>query len=231
MAFGLLTVKPHLGLLLPVALLCGGHWRCMASAVATALVLAGLSLLAFGWAPWPAFVAQAARAEALIDSGAVPWSLMPTVLPALRLAGLSERIADGGQLLAGLIALACVVWAWRRPGSPGLKAAVLCLATFLALPFAYAYDLTLLTLPLFWWAKAGVRRRTEAAMLSLVALLPFLGPGLAKLGLPVSPWSLPPCWPSPCGEFFCPQMVRGRPRFQYHRHRGIITQMNTDKSG
>ena len=203
MAFGLLTVKPHLGLLLPVALLCGGHWRCMASAVATALVLAGLSLLAFGWAPWPAFVAQAARAEALIDSGAVPWSLMPTVLPALRLAGLSERIADGGQLLAGLIALACVVWAWRRPGSPGLKAAVLCLATFLALPFAYAYDLTLLTLPLFWSAKAGVQEANRSGHARVWSpCCPSSAPVWPNLAYPSPPGHCRPAGPHLAANFF-----------------------------
>ena len=43
--FGLLTFKPQLGLLIPVALLAGCHWRAVASASATAAVLLGGSLI------------------------------------------------------------------------------------------------------------------------------------------------------------------------------------------
>jgi hypothetical protein len=45
---GLLTFKPHLGLLIPVALIAGGHRRAFLSAGVTTLALAALSWLAFG---------------------------------------------------------------------------------------------------------------------------------------------------------------------------------------
>src|SRR6185295_1703313 len=41
---GLLTYKPHFGLLFPVALIAAGQWRVIAFAAATALALAAASL-------------------------------------------------------------------------------------------------------------------------------------------------------------------------------------------
>ncbi len=186
-ALGLLTIKPHFGLLLPLALICGGHWRAIAAAATTALALGIASLLLFGPAPWAAFLAHAGQGGALMESGAVPWVLMPTLFPALRLLGLSPPLAYAAQAAAALAAAVAVGWAWRRRGPADLKAAVLCLATLLALPFAHAYDLVVATLPLFWLAGQGFRTRAEVTLAVLTALLPFLGPGLAKLGLPVSP--------------------------------------------
>ena len=123
----------------------------------------------------------------MMQSGAVPLSLMPTLYPSLRLLGVPTLAAHAAQsVLAALSALA-VAWAWRRRGPIGLKAGVLCLATLLAMPFAYAYDLVLLTLPLFWLAAAGIRTRAEVILAALAALLPFLGPGLAKLDIPIGP--------------------------------------------
>lgn len=186
-AFGLMTVKPHFGLLLPIALVCGGHWRSIAAACATALALAAVSLLAWGPAPWQDFLAGSGVGGRLLDGGNVPWTLMPTVFPSLRLLGASSTAAVEAQVLAAAIGLGTVVWGWRRPGTPELKAALLCLATLLAVPFAYAYDLVILTLPIFWLARVGLSRPVEVATIGAAGLLPFLGPGLAKLGVPIGP--------------------------------------------
>ncbi|MBF0246567.1 MAG: DUF2029 domain-containing protein, partial [Alphaproteobacteria bacterium] len=55
--FGLLAFKPHLGVLVPLVLALGGHWRTFAAAAFTA-VLAGLAAGAVGgfdaWAVYPA---------------------------------------------------------------------------------------------------------------------------------------------------------------------------------
>ena len=54
-AFGLLTVKPQLGLLVPVLLIAQGNWRTFFAAAATALVLAALSVLVYGAEAWQAY--------------------------------------------------------------------------------------------------------------------------------------------------------------------------------
>src|SRR5262245_9079541 len=53
---GLLTYKPHFGILFPLVLLLDRRWQVIAAAIVTALALAALATLAFGVAPWRAFI-------------------------------------------------------------------------------------------------------------------------------------------------------------------------------
>ena len=64
--FGLLTFKPQLGLLIPVALLAGCHWRAVASASATAVVLLGGSLIVLGAETWELYLSTTASYQRLI---------------------------------------------------------------------------------------------------------------------------------------------------------------------
>src|SRR5690606_37204612 len=52
---GLLTYKPHFGLLFPAALIAAGHWRVLITAAATAALMVLASWLAFGTETWLAF--------------------------------------------------------------------------------------------------------------------------------------------------------------------------------
>lgn len=56
--FGLLTIKPQLGVLLPFLLLRERQWRTVASACATTVVLGLLSLALFGADAWSGYVAN-----------------------------------------------------------------------------------------------------------------------------------------------------------------------------
>src|SRR6185369_11142314 len=47
--FGALCYKPHFGLLVPLALAAGGHWRAFLAAAASATALVVASLALFGW--------------------------------------------------------------------------------------------------------------------------------------------------------------------------------------
>src|SRR5207253_7794896 len=53
--FGLLTYKPHLGLVLPFALLALGAWRAIFAGTVTAIVLVGTSVAVFGLEPWRSY--------------------------------------------------------------------------------------------------------------------------------------------------------------------------------
>jgi len=55
---GLLCYKPHLALLVPVALAAGGHWRAFGAAAVTVAVVVGLSVALFGVEPWRAYLAE-----------------------------------------------------------------------------------------------------------------------------------------------------------------------------
>jgi hypothetical protein len=60
---GLLTFKPQMGILFPLALLVSRKWRVIVSAMATSVVLIVTSIVVFGYQGWPSFI------HALLDRG------------------------------------------------------------------------------------------------------------------------------------------------------------------
>jgi hypothetical protein len=143
---GLLSYKPQLGLLVPVALASAGLWSCL---LATALTFAALILVtsaAFGWTIWliwlkalPAHLHLYALGENIRISDV----LSPTVTANLQLVDAPGWLIASAQLVAALGAAAVVWWSFRhRSRSAALL--TLCAATFLATPHAVFYDLTML---------------------------------------------------------------------------------------
>lgn len=159
---GLASVKPHFGVLIPIALICGAHWKAFFAATATVLAAALLSGLLLGADPWYAFVGTLFANLRGFEQGIYKWWIMPSVMGALHQAGLDLAWASRGQMLATVLALAAVSWSWwqspGRPDLPGLEAAVLCSATLLAVPMVYLYDMMLLV-PAIAWLWSDMRQR------------------------------------------------------------------------
>jgi hypothetical protein len=159
---GLLSYKPHFGILVPLALIAGGYWRTILAAGATTLAFAAASLAVFGAGAWIAFFDNMPFLRQVLENGNLPWFKMPTTFAALRLLGAPVGLAYGAQALAALAAAGAVVWAWRRTGHGSAplaaRAAVLVIATLLATPYAFDYDLTLIGLAVAWLAWDGVQR-------------------------------------------------------------------------
>lgn len=192
--FGLLSYKPHLGVLVPLALIAGGHWRAIAAAAVTTLAFAGLSLALFGPEPWLAFLGNMPFLRRILEDGNLPWTKMPTAFAALRLMGGPVALAYAVQAVAALAAAAAVIWAWRRAGPLPLKAAVLVSGALLASPYSFDYDLALLGLAVAWLGWFGVQtgfRPGEKAVLVAAWLSPALAtPIAAALGLQLGPVAL-----------------------------------------
>jgi alpha-1,2-mannosyltransferase len=157
--FGVLTFKPHLGLLLPVALVSGGHWRALAVAAATGVAFAAISVVLLGTGVWTDFLASIASTRSMLESGLNlgHYYKMQSVFAAARLLGTSEFVAYTLQALAALGAAAVVAWAWRRRrGDTDLKNAALMAATPLSTAFIFDYDLMLLSPAIAWLARRGI---------------------------------------------------------------------------
>jgi hypothetical protein len=92
LAFGALCYKPHLGLMVPVALLAAGQWRAIASAAATVAAATAATLILYGIATWQAFLAMAQRSVGgAMDSGRVLWSGRADPTGAAQLLGLTAH--------------------------------------------------------------------------------------------------------------------------------------------
>ena len=61
LVIGLLTIKPQLGVLIPLALIAGRYWRAIAGAVLSSALLAALAYALFGIETWRAFLAARTR--------------------------------------------------------------------------------------------------------------------------------------------------------------------------
>jgi len=192
----LLAVKPHLFLLVPLALLASRRWRALGSAAAVLLVLIAASWLAFGGASWRAMIADLGgfeSAEKLMPpttgnaaavEGFLLWNWQPSVFVMALALGLSRGMAALAQAATALAAAGAVVWAWVGPGPRTLKAAVLVVGSLLVSPYLYNYDLVLLILAIAWLGWHGARQgwlRGEKLMLLVAWLLPGLVVPLADL--------------------------------------------------
>ncbi|MGH7054222.1 MAG: glycosyltransferase family 87 protein, partial [Stellaceae bacterium] len=153
--FGALCYKPHLGLLVPVALLAGGRWRAFAAAGAAAGALCLASLLLFGAATWHAFLASALAAHATYASGSIAVVAYVTPWGAALQLGAGPALAWAVQGMATLAAAGFVAWVWRRDLPLPVRAAALAAATLAAVPVALMYDLMLATVAILWLVRAG----------------------------------------------------------------------------
>lgn len=178
--FGVLTFKPHLGLLLPVALVAGGHWRAIIAAAFTAILSAAASVALFGTGVWADFLASTTGTRSMLESGMNfgHYYKMQSVFAAARLLGLSMPVAYSLQAVAAFGAAGALVWVWRRPtGDPEMKNAALMAATPLSTAFIFDYDLMLLAPPIAWLARKGVTGTPlpyERTILVAAFLAPFV---------------------------------------------------------
>ena len=180
---GLLTYKPHFGILFPVALAAGGYWRAFIAASVTAVILALASIIAFGIEPWLAFLRWLpVTSNAFLSEGRAEIEKMQSLFALLRTLGTAEWIAWGAQMaLSGATAFA--VWKiWRsREHAFDLKAAALSVGVLLATPYIYLYDMVAITVPIAFLVSLSMSRgflRHEipaiAAAILLVAIFPFV---------------------------------------------------------
>ncbi len=177
MCFGLLTYKPQLGPLIPVALAVAGRWRCFAAATATAVIFAALATLAFGIPVWSAFLGSTALAREHLE-GLPDYTRFASLFAVARLAGLAPLPAHAVQILfSTLPALAAVIAVARRQPGGTAEGAVLVAAIPFAMPFFYEYEVAMLAIPMAWLLAEGVRtgfRPGEKSALFFVFLSPLL---------------------------------------------------------
>jgi hypothetical protein len=189
-AFGFLSLKPQVALLLPLILLLDRRWVTIAAAAATAACLIAFAALAFGVEPFIAFVTKAMPYQAALFAGS-PYELfgtrmIPTAFMNARLAGADITTAWMLQVPVSLFGIALVVWTARRTDEPLLRYAGLVTGTFLASPYLLVYDMTMFG-PVILGLWPRVKDRLPAqALIGALWSLPAVGLVLAMAGIPIS---------------------------------------------
>lgn len=139
---GLLSYKPQFGLLFPVALIAGGHWRTITTAAMVTGGLAAASWFAFGGAAWAAFVHWLPiTGHVVLGKGDADFARLQSFYGLARAAGGEGTLAWTVQGAASLTAAAGVARIWLSRLPYDLKAATLAAAALIVTPYLYMYDL------------------------------------------------------------------------------------------
>ena len=190
---GLLSYKPQIWALVPLALLAARQWRALASMAATVLVLMLVSAALFGPAFWLAFLdaaREAAGPRVVEEMFERIFMHMTTLLAAARIVGLPPAVSGLVQTAGALLAMAAVWLSFSRKGQSDARIAVLATATFLVSPYTLNYDLLLLmpaAVAMFRLGIADGFRPMERLVLLMLWLIPTLGMILNRLDLPLQP--------------------------------------------
>lgn len=183
---GMLSYKPQLGLLVPIALASAGLWPTFAVACATMIALAAVATMVFGWSVWPAWMAMLPSYATIFDKEAT-LKYIPTVLGNLQMLGVALPIAKAVQaLVTG--AVAGIIWRSFQRNSAKLAAAALLIGTFLATPHAFIYDMPMTTVAFILFIE--MRRQTTAEF-SLAEVLILIVAFMFPLLMLLSDFSLP----------------------------------------
>ncbi len=169
--FGTLCYKPHFGLLVPVALAAGGHWRAFAGAFLTAAALCLLSLALFGWETWSGYLTAAAASPATYQSGRIAFSGFANPFGGVLLLGGNPTMAYAAQGATILAAGLLVGYVWHARLPLPIRAATLASATLAAAPIILFYDLMLAAVAALWLLRADeTHRLAQSEKIALAAL-------------------------------------------------------------
>lgn len=171
--FGLLTYKPQFGVVLPLLLTVGRHWRAMGAAAVTALSAAGLAAMITGPEAWFAFSRSIGGAGASFLGQGQALDAMQSVYAVLwpHLGSRISAVVHAAVLAVGLFVTARLWW----PGAalPHLRNAATLGVAFLGTPYVFNHDVPMLVLGaamLLWAMPANQRPAGSAAVLGVLVL-------------------------------------------------------------
>ena len=180
--FGLQAYKPHLALMIPVALLAGRQWRAFAAATVTVAALLLASIALAGLDGWRAFLdlTPVLRKVTLEDADAV-WHRNVSVFMAASRLGVGLSAAYAVQIAAALIAATLVAFAWFKDAPVPIRNAAVLIGVLLATPYLQDYDLVLGAFIAVWLMQGAAAKSDAHIASALILLVPLLASPLAKL--------------------------------------------------
>jgi hypothetical protein len=190
---GVLSYKPQIFALVPLALVAARQWRALGWAVGTVAGLSLASLGVFGLDFWSAFfdaAREAGSSRMVNETFERLFMQMTTLLAAARIVGLPPEISNAIQLAGSALAVVAVWIAFRRHAASDARTAVLATAIFLVSPYTLNYELLLLmpaAVALFRLGAARGFYPLERLVHLMIWLIPTLGWALNLLGLPLTP--------------------------------------------
>ena len=184
---GLVTYKPQLFLMIPVALVAGRKWRTIAAALLTVVALFLFSLALFGVGLWREWLqVMLAPSDTYREWLAAGRQMGQSVFSCAAILGAPPALANAVQLVGVVVGCGCVYRSYSRPVATDLRICILLAATLLAAPHVSSQDGVLLavgTILLFCARGSGGAGPAERLVIAAawVAEL-FDPPAIFRLG-------------------------------------------------
>ncbi len=168
---GLLSFKPQLALIVPVALLAGREWRAIAGALLSSSALAATSLLLFGADVYRGFLHILPQYAQWLGASRWSWAELASPFAMLRFLGTPQSAALVVHSAIAVAAAAAAARAWALKSDERIP--ILAAASLLVPPYLFTYDGLLLALPLgrLLCREGG---RATFVLVWLFSLLPFV---------------------------------------------------------
>ncbi len=184
---GLLVYKPQYGLMLPIVLGVSGRWKCFGAAAATVVALTIATTLTFGASVWGAFLDSTHFTRTVVlEQGNTGWYKIQSVFAWARMWGAPISLAYALQGMAIVALGAALARLWRSAAPYPLQAAALCLATILATPYSFDYDMMVLAPAIAFLAADGFVRGFgpwQKTLLAALWLVPLVARSIAHVSL------------------------------------------------
>lgn len=174
---GLLAMKPQMALLFPFVLIAARAWRTLSVAALSVSLFSMLGVITSGAQSLPLFLAGTKLArEIVLEHRRDYWLASPSPFAVLREGGAPLALAYAGQVCVALIAIVAVCHVWMQTRDARLRAAALCVATLVANPYVWGYELAWSGIAVACLMATGFDtgwRRGEQPLLILAWLLPL----------------------------------------------------------
>jgi hypothetical protein len=219
--------KPQFGLILPVVLLAGGHYRAIAGAMLAAGLLVAATLVAFDSGVWAAFVHSLPLTQSvIIEQGAAGWEKIQSAFSAARWWGASIGLAWAIQTGVTVAAVMSGLFVARGVKSD-VRNVVVVAAALLSTPYVLDYDLVPLSVAIAFMVRDGRARgflSYEKSLLALVWGMPLVGRiAFQATGLPIDlisvltmaglalrrAWVFDRSWVVDAGDWFAARLPAG----------------------
>lgn len=187
---GLLAYKPQFGLVLPLVLALGGHWRAFFAAGATVVAMAAATTLVLGTDVWIAlFEGAKFTREVVLEQGATGWYKIQSLFSAARSFGAPLPLAYALQAILTLAVMASLALLVLRRADHRLIAAATAVAALLSTPYAMDYDMAILAVAIVFGVAHGLERGFAPYEISIYAAtwaVPLVARAVMKgTGLPL----------------------------------------------
>lgn len=189
-AFGVLTVKPQLGFLVPVLLLIDRNWKTLAWSSLASIAFVGASVAWLGAESWHAYVTETIpyQRSVMTDWYGIFLRMMPTAFGSMRTLGFSPETAWLVQWPVTVASAVLVVWLLAREREPLRRAFILATGTLLVSPYAFNYDMgAVVVTGALLVASRSVASRPVLLAVGTSAAIASAVMNLGRAGLPLTP--------------------------------------------